>query len=69
MPVSEAEAALQMGLADLQWSGVGVLDGLAGADDAVAACMHLLKWCAALINRDYVALNCVLDGHGCRVSW
>lgn len=47
MPVAQVEEALRMGLSDLQWSGVGVLDGVAGADSAVGACMHLLKWCAA----------------------
>jgi hypothetical protein len=47
VPVAEVESALKTGLADLQWSGVGVLDGIADADSAVAACMHLIKWCAA----------------------
>ena len=36
------EAALQAGLADLEWSGAGVLDGIAGADSAVGACLSLI---------------------------
>lgn len=47
VPVAQVEEALRAGLSDLQWSGVGVLDGVAGADSALGACMHLLKWCAA----------------------
>lgn len=63
VPVAEAETALQTGLADLQWSGVGELDGIAGANDAVAACIHLLKWFVLFV----LLLNILVHQYACEM--
>lgn len=50
VPPRDLHKALDTALADLQWSGVGVLDGLASEATALRAMTHFLEWCEALLN-------------------